>query len=248
MRHAPWPGHPPRNGRGRSPERRYPSAPCRDVFDILTSDGFEQVAYCHDRSTGPPGHRRHPLHRAGPGAGRHPLLPLRLRGGGAGRRVPPRQGHDLQARRLRQRLRRRQGRDHRRPPHPAQRGAAAGLRPVHRGPQRPLPHRRGRRAPPRPTWTSSAARPATSPASASRWAARATRPPPPPSACCGRCGRSAERLWGSPSLAGRHVVVSGVGKVGVRPRRPTSTPRGPSSPWPTSTRPGSGPWPSATAR
>jgi leucine dehydrogenase len=24
----------------------------RDVFDILTSDGFEQVAYCHDRSTG----------------------------------------------------------------------------------------------------------------------------------------------------------------------------------------------------
>ena len=125
-------------------ERRYPSAHARRVRHPHVRR-FRAGRLLPRPVDGPPGHRRHPLHRAGPGARRHPLLPLRLRGGGAGRRVPPRQGHDLQARGVRQRPGRGQGRHRRRPPHAAQRGPAAGLRPVHRGPQRPLPHRRGRR-------------------------------------------------------------------------------------------------------
>ena len=95
--------------------------------------------------TGLQGDHRHPLDGARPVARRHPLLPVRVRGRRARRRVPAGPGHDLQARGVRQRPRRRQGRHHRRPGHAALRGPAAGLRPVRRGAERALPHRRGRR-------------------------------------------------------------------------------------------------------
>ena len=60
-------------------------------------------------------HRRHLLDRARPGARRHPLLPVRRRGGRAGRRARAVPGDGLQERAGRAGPRRRQGGHHRRP-------------------------------------------------------------------------------------------------------------------------------------
>ena len=92
--------------------------------------------------------------------------------------------------------------------------AAAGLRPLRRRPGRPLPDRRGRghhpgRHGPHPAGDALRHR-------RQRVARRLGRP-----LARDRLGRAVaalrtvgRRVWGSPSLADRHVVVVGVGKVG----------------------------------
>ena len=124
------------------------------------------------------------------------------------RRVPAGPGHDLQARRLRQRPGRRQGRDHRRPGRAAHRGAAAGLRPVPALPRRHLPHRRGRRHHPGrhgPAAVGHAVRHRHQPRArrlgrpvAGHGVGRALR----------HGGRWPSGSGASPSLEGRHVVVA----------------------------------------
>ena len=104
----------------------------------------------------PARHRRHLLHRARPGAGRHPLLPVRLRGRRAGRRARALAGDGVQERARRPRPRRRQGGDHRRPGGGQDRGPAAGLRPVPRVARRAATSPPATSAPTWRTWTSSA--------------------------------------------------------------------------------------------
>ena len=98
---------------------------------------------------GPPhraqGDHRHLLHRAGPRAGRDPLLPLRQRGRGPRRRAPAVRRHGVQERPGRPGPRRRQGGHHRRPGPGQDRTAAARLRPLRRLPRRALRHRLRRR-------------------------------------------------------------------------------------------------------
>ena len=98
---------------------------------------------------GPPlraqGDHRHLLHRAGPRAGRDPLLPLRQRGRGPRRRAAAVHRHGLQERAGRPGPRRRQGGHHRRPGPGQDRSAAARLRPLRRLTRRALRHRLRRR-------------------------------------------------------------------------------------------------------
>ena len=75
----------------------------------------EQVVFCHDRTTGLRAIIGDLQHGPRAGPGRHPVLPVRQRGRGAGRRAAPVQGDGLQERGGRPRPRRRQGRHHRRP-------------------------------------------------------------------------------------------------------------------------------------
>ena len=93
----------------------------------------------------PQGDHRHLLHRARARARRHPVLPVRQRGGRPRRRARPLPGHGLQERPRRAGPRRRQGGDLGRPRPDQERGAAARVRPLRGVPRRALLHRLRRR-------------------------------------------------------------------------------------------------------
>ena len=101
------------------------------------------------------------------------------------------------------------------PARAAQRRAAAGLRPVPRPPRRRVPDRRGRRHD--PGRHGPAARPITPYVTGTSEHLGGSGDPSPATAwgVFHAIGAVAERLWGSTALAGRHVVVLGVGKVGT---------------------------------
>ena len=112
-------------------------------------------------------------------------------------------------------LGRRQGRHHRRPQAGQDRGALPRVRPVHRDARRPLHHGRGRRHRSSTTWTSSARRRATSPASRRSWAARATRRRSPRYGVSWACRPAWRSRWAASIRSkGRRVAVQGVGNVG----------------------------------
>ena len=150
----------------------------------------------------------------GPALGGTRFYPYAERGRRRRRRPRPVPRDVLQEQPRRARPRRRQGRDHRRPAHRQDRGAAARLRPVRASRSAGATSPPATSAPTTPTWTSSPARRASSHGRSEAY---------------GGCGDSsvltaygvfqgmraaAQHTWGAPTLAGRTVAVAGVGKVG----------------------------------
>ena len=107
--------------------------------------GHEQVVFCQDKPAACKAIIGIYSTALGPGARRHPLLPVRQRGGRARRRARPVPRHGVQERARRAGPRRRQGRHLGRPGADQERGAAARVRPVRRVARRPLLHRLRRR-------------------------------------------------------------------------------------------------------
>ena len=129
----------------------------------------EQVAFCHDRATGLRAIIAHLLHRARPGPGRHPVLPLRVRGGrpsptccaspaGWPTRTPSPASTTAAARRSSSATRARD----------KTRRAAARLRPLRGVASAAATSPPATSAPTSPTWTSSARRPGSRPAAPPR--------------------------------------------------------------------------------
>ena len=188
------------------------------VFASTDSDestGHEQVVFCQDRQTGLRAIIGIYSTALGPGAGRHPVLPVRQRGRrprttcwtcpaamayknalagldlGGGKAViwgDPERDQD--------------------------RGAAARVRAVRASRSAAATTPPATSAPTCRTWTWSPARPGSSPAAASSTAAPATRRSSPRGASSRACGPRPSTPGARRRCAGRRVGIAGLGKVG----------------------------------
>ena len=142
-------------------------AAIEDLHAIAAAHGCESLHLCSDPATGLRAIVAVHSTVLGPSLGGTRFRPYADRRRGARRRLPAGPGHDLQARGVRQRPGRRQGRDHRRPGDAAAPRRCCGPTAASstRSAAATSPPRTS--APPRPTWTSSARSRRTSPAPAS---------------------------------------------------------------------------------
>ena len=156
--------------------------------DDPVSTGHEQVVFCQDKQSGLKAIIGIYSTALGPGARRHPLLPVRERGRRPRRRAGPVPRDGVQERARRAGPRRRQGRHLGRPGagSRARRCCARTAASSSRWAAATTPPATS--APTCRTWTSSPGRPATSPAAAWSTAAPATRRSSPPGASSRACG------------------------------------------------------------